>query len=700
MLLFFFASVLSPGPSWGGNGIYFHRTDGAPDELTLRVDLLAQGDELANWTPMFKAASRLLFDATEKQVKIAKVIFYKNCAGDQADIWIDDGSTAADNGTPGGFGHPVAVIGLSQLHLTVGQSDTRGEFGLVHEIGHYLFGLLDEYKDKNGSESTGATCVKPASPAIRTASIMDGGTQDSPKNQRTEFCVESNHNTGKTEQDKPRYIGTTRFENKDSWHWIQASMQDRFGVTLKIPSGAPVSNVAGFGADPVFAEGSCDLRTAVPLASSGGLFTPGALNRRELAFGAPAPILPGNAPSVLAQKGADTFSQLLDKGAPPGIVEVGKDTDSRPLFHLDLDNRYQLLDQLREINAGGRSGWADLLAGALRRLSDYRAGPGPSGPAGNEVVLLLSDGWQAPGTDESTADLLSSLKSRGVVVHAVGLANDAAAGLRKAVADTGGNYLFARTENEVNAAVMTLLAGIESRGIIEAQEGSLSPQERLDIPVPVDKATAEGQADIQLTWVGPGNGLSLELLDPNGVPVTSGEGNVNEVDSLDRKTRKIRIDRPQAGVWKVVVSSTGPAPREFAFQAHSITNGVTFGAYAEKAVVPSSTPVVLKAVVRTDQPVSGASVTAVIERPDGERRTIPLYDDGDLGHRDDRANDGVYSNAFMEYSGAGTYNVEVSVDSTGGMTVSPESRGEFVPQLVDRFLRKARLSVIVQDAPE
>jgi hypothetical protein len=127
---------------------------------------------------------------------------------------------------------------------------------------------------------------------------------------------------------------------------------------------------------------------------------------------------------------------------------------------------------------------------------------------------------------------------------------------------------------------------------------------------------------------------------------------------------------------------------------------VTFAAYAEKTVVSSTVPVVLKAVVRTKQPVSGASVTAVIERPDGERRTIPLYDNGDVAYWDDRANDGVYSNVFMEYSGAGTYNVEVSVDSTGGMTVSPESRGKFVSQPVDLFVRKARLSVIVQDAPE
>ena len=66
-------------------------------------------------------------------------------------------------------------IDLGQGHkiVTTAGAGDRGQLGLVHEMGHFVFGILDEYLDKSGAKTADAFCV---ADNTGTSCIMDGGT--------------------------------------------------------------------------------------------------------------------------------------------------------------------------------------------------------------------------------------------------------------------------------------------------------------------------------------------------------------------------------------------------------------------------------------------------------------------------------------------------------------------------------------------
>lgn len=698
---FFTISILFSSLAWPGTGSYTPGVGGKPDEVQLKVDLENKLDDPELWKPLFKAASRLLFNATENQIKISRVTFYKGCHADDADIRVADHGSGDARSDLAGLTKGGWTIHLFQNHQVVGQSTSRGEFGLVHELGHYLFALLEEYRDKSGAIVSSAACLKPKGAVVDTgASIMDGDTTDSVRNQRTEFCDSSNHNKGQTQQDTARMIGaiTKPFVDTDDWTFIQAAAQEYLHATLKIPKpGQHRSDIDGFGDEVDFKEIPCPLRVGVALDKSGSMSPNPAVRQQDVNGFGPAAFPPESAPIAAARKGAATFIHLLDQEDIAGLVEVGEGVSVRSFRRMDIDNRYSLLDGLPEISANGKAGWIDLLQAAFQQIA---GDGGAAAPPGNEVILLLSDGQQGPGADEADiAGLLSSLKRRGVVVHAIGISNKEAAGLRQAVAETGGEYLFASTLTEMNASAMTLLARMQSRGIIEAQEGRIEANNRRNLSVLVDPATSEREVYVLLAWEGGGNDLSIELTDPDGVVVSPSSPNVGEVDKFDQRLRKVWIKNPKPGRWKIAVKNSSPIARELALQVHSLADKVTVAAHAEKEVVAYPAPLVIKAIVRTDHPVAGASVAAEIDCSNGVHRRIDLFDDGSLANRDERADDGAYSAVFDGYQGNGTCNVEVSVDSAEGRTVAPESRGGFVSKPVDHFVRKTRFSIVVQGAP-
>jgi len=703
-LYLFIAALLCPSRAWCGSGTY-NPVAGNPAELQLKVNIEFV-DKPEEWKPLFNAASRLLFDATEKQVKISKVTFYNDCqqVADDSDIRIFQGPSSAST-FPDGLGNRGYAIFLSPLHKTVNTDSFRGELGLVHELGHYVFALLDEYRDQNGKIKPSATCVKPATP-LKNASIMDGGSGIAEKNKRTEFCVVSTHNTGMTEQDKGRMIKGTLFENKDDWTWIHAWMLFRHKTTLAPPTGPPISDPSGFGDDPVFEVKECKggLRATVGIDKSGSMSASPAMRHKDMnGVEAPAPKAE-NAPIKAVKKGADTFLRLLREEDIAGIVEVGGEVDRVPMREMSIDNKFKSLAALPQIRAGGQAGWIELLKETFKQVTEETDGTEGAAPSGNEVIVLLSDGRPGPetsGAAEVSADLLSSIKRRGAVVYAVGVDNEEAAGLRQAVSETGGNYLFARTVTQMNAAAMTLSAQVKSRGIIDAREGRIGAGETTVFRVLVDPATKEKEAYFLLTWSGSGAGLAMRLTDPEGTVVTAQNNQgTAETDSFGTGLKRYWVQHPQFGEWEITLSNPGPSSRDFAFQIHSLARNVTVAAHAEQGVVTYPDPLVLKAAITTDHPVAGVKVTAEVEGPDGKPVPISLFDDGDLEHRDERAGDGLYSNV-VPYKSNGTYNVDVYFDSEGGFTVSPGEQGEvFTSKPVDRFKRQARFSVVVQGAPE
>jgi hypothetical protein len=75
-------------------------------------------------------------------------------------------------------------------------------------------------------------------------------------------------------------------------------------------------------------------------------------------------------------------------------------------------------------------------------------------------------------------------------------------------------------------------------------------------------------------------------------------------------------------------------------------------------------PILLTVSLRRKQPIIDATVSAEVEKPDGSRMVLLLYDDGT--RRDQFPSDGVYTGVFADFNGNGIYQLRVTADNKAG----------------------------------
>ena len=119
-----------------------------PDQTIAENILTRIFSHQTNKQNAFTRASQLLYNSTDGQLQIGVVNFYNNCpeAERKADflIWEGAGVAAAH---VGGLGKPNRNVYVYDGTHTRNDAAARGHFGIVHELGHYVFKLYDEYKD-------------------------------------------------------------------------------------------------------------------------------------------------------------------------------------------------------------------------------------------------------------------------------------------------------------------------------------------------------------------------------------------------------------------------------------------------------------------------------------------------------------------------------------------------------------------------
>ena len=131
-------------------------------------------DHLDQWERAFKYASQALAHATRFRdpvqginspgVRIGRVEFVIAETGNpsQADIWVTSGN-GAHTDTIGGLASGTAA------HITVGQRNLTTPGHIVHELGHYAFGLWDE---DSGPAGGNQFCIDPANRQASGLCIM------------------------------------------------------------------------------------------------------------------------------------------------------------------------------------------------------------------------------------------------------------------------------------------------------------------------------------------------------------------------------------------------------------------------------------------------------------------------------------------------------------------------------------------------
>jgi pimeloyl-ACP methyl ester carboxylesterase len=168
-------------------------------------------------------------------------------------------------------------------------------------------------------------------------------------------------------------------------------------------------------------------------------------------------------------------------------------------------------------------------------------------------------------------------------------------------------------------------------------------------------AWAAGNLDLTLTT--PSGGL----IDP---VVAETDPNISYYSDGNITAEAYTVQNPEPGNWQVNVAAIdipdeGQEYTVFTFLDTTLTLSLNMPWYEYD---PGWTVPIVAHLGNGTAPVTGASVTASIERPDESIETIALYDDG--LHGDGEANDGVYTNFYANTVTSGTYGITVSANGT------------------------------------
>lgn len=179
-----------------GNGSF----DGTRFSLFASFDFDASAAEIQQWRAVLNAASQSLYFATNGQMHIGKIIYSNHRAGVSiADLLLTN--FAGSSGTTG------PIVPQTPGNQAILRSDELAHPGVIlHELGHYLFSLKEEYKfAENGTTRPGSCGNGPPSEAAcimqfsGKGDVLDLATGAITLGQIRHFCCQANH-TGQNNQ--------------------------------------------------------------------------------------------------------------------------------------------------------------------------------------------------------------------------------------------------------------------------------------------------------------------------------------------------------------------------------------------------------------------------------------------------------------------------------------------------------------------
>jgi len=250
-LIFLLMSVFFPKVAFAGIG---NIDDGVHKKLNLNLLLMYDADQenIDAWEETFNRTSELLYNSTEGQMQIGEVNVYINdiYAIPIADVWVLEKDGGVANANIEGLGG----IGRILLHQEDkdNEYDSKGYVTIVHEMGHYVFGLYDEYMgyvyDGNkwviSEQENFAGCAKCTGNSSSPACLMDASRKVN--NHRTEWCTPINdekwnteHNQGCNENGKTYKNVQEYIKNNSCWETIVDICKDKYKVILTMPTSEP-----------------------------------------------------------------------------------------------------------------------------------------------------------------------------------------------------------------------------------------------------------------------------------------------------------------------------------------------------------------------------------------------------------------------------------------------------------------------------
>ncbi len=207
------------------------------------------------------------------------------------------------------------------------------------------------------------------------------------------------------------------------------------------------------------------------------------------------------------------------------------------------------------------------------------------------------------------------------------------------------NFVFIKESSYITAA------DFHNLGIMYLGESSTKT-------ISIDSTTSTAQ--IGVTW---GHSeFDLTLYKPDGTKVDPSfaavDPDITFVEAVNSKYYVIQ--NPDSGDWIAEVTAVDVPPTgEESILIVALDSTFISNIYTDKDRYATDEPIeIMVALQDGGVPVTGAGVTANITKPDGTSSLLSLFDDGTNG--DAEANDGIYTNIYVDTAAIGEYTIEAT----------------------------------------
>lgn len=566
----------------------------------------------------------------------------------------------------------------------------KGQVVIVHELGHYAFGLGDEYKGVNildieGDDITMNEEIQCTGDPTSPACLMDAAGAIIDENFRTEWCTPTGSGRITDHNNETCVIGENTYLNyqeaynhKSCWESI-IEVCESYSVTLNLPEGELNTELTS---EPEDIE--WNIRGGPWL----GVI---AIDKSKN--------MPWQDEGQIASKFAEGFIDYYSKGEKLGIVSFS--FMQLPFISLDIHSVITGLDAKKAINVGYATGNTNIECG-LRASLDKILNSGVQ--SDTKFIILVSSGKHKFYYGD-LEDVISDLQENHVRVFTVGVGTDANTELLQDIADeTGGRYYSATSEEEyvLDEIRRNIWSEMREQFCIYKITNQDIHFEQTTEDVFID--TFNNSAKFMIEYQGGDLDLTLKRPDETIIDPAVAETDPN-IEYVEEDNNKFyRIYEPMDGEWQVIIDTEDVTGEEsFTLEVTGLAIGVQFNVFTDKEqyTYPDES-VLIQAEVTAMYNVANAEVTGNVERPDGSTVGITLYDDGLESHGDEFANDGFYSNYFSNYIGGGTYTFNMIVENTegveaygGGIEIPPEG---WEPEPISPFRRESSISILLLKA--
>ncbi|KAI8482146.1 chloride channel [Branchiostoma belcheri] len=292
------------------------------------------------------------------------------------------------------------------------------------------------------------------------------------------------------------------------------------------------------------------------------------------------------------------------------------------------------------------------------------------GPPQGGVLLLVTDGGE--NQSPRISDVIPELIRKRVIVSTIAIGPSADDKLENLAQQTGGSSFVSGTDESTaldNAFTTTFEEKAGTKGVkILSEDRTIGGRETYSSHVYVDTSVGE-DTTFSVSWLdGRRPGVTLEP--PVGPVITEGD------PIYDVTSDTITIEIPgtaKPGKWAFNITNTAPNDQDVTIivTSNAVNDTEPIKVTAQVSAVSldysSSQPTALRvyASVRKGYlPVIGATVTAFIEKPDGQVEEITLLDNG--AGADVTKNDGIYSRYFFRFTANGRYGFSVNANNSQG----------------------------------